>query len=107
MTDTTDDIAEEISFQNFDDDCRLLGSLLKDVLQKEVGGSIMEEIDRHRVLSQSACSMRKAGVEDTAELVEKQLATEISKMTLEEAFTLARAFSHYLTLMGIAETHHS
>lgn len=50
--------------------------------------------------------MRLAGIEDTAELLEKQLATEISKMTLEEALTLARAFSHYLNLMGIAETHH-
>ena len=47
-----------------------------------------------------------AGIEDTAELLEKQLASEISKMTLEEALTLARAFSHYLNLMGIAETHH-
>lgn len=27
-------------------------------------------------------------------------------MNLEEALTLARAFSHYLNLMGIAETHH-
>ncbi|KAJ1386683.1 Pyruvate/Phosphoenolpyruvate kinase-like domain superfamily [Sesbania bispinosa] len=42
-----------------------------------------------------------------AELLEKQLASELSKMTLEEALTLARAFSHYLTLTGIAETHHS
>ncbi|KAI8554672.1 hypothetical protein RHMOL_Rhmol05G0116400 [Rhododendron molle] len=31
----------------------------------------------------------------------------MSKMTLEEALTLARAFSHYLNLMGIAKTHHS
>uniref|UniRef100_A0A7N0UE36 phosphoenolpyruvate carboxylase n=1 Tax=Kalanchoe fedtschenkoi TaxID=63787 RepID=A0A7N0UE36_KALFE len=106
MTDTTDDIAEEISFQNFDDDCRLLGSLLKDVLQKEIGGLMMEKINCNRVLSQSACHMRLAGVEETAELVEKQLASDISKMNLEEAFMLARAFSHYLNLMGIAETHH-
>ena len=27
-------------------------------------------------------------------------------MSLEEALTLARAFSHFLNLMGIAETHH-
>lgn len=47
-----------------------------------------------------------AGIEETAEVLEKQLATEMSKMTLEEALTLARAFCHYLTLMGIAETHH-
>lgn len=106
MTDTTDDIAEEISFQSFEDDCRLLGSLLKDVIQREAGFPFMEKLERNRVLAQSACNMRLAGIEDTAELLEKQLSSEMSKMTLEEALTLARAFSHYLTLMGIAETHH-
>lgn len=50
--------------------------------------------------------MRQAGIEDMGELLEKQLASDLSKMTLEEALTLARAFSHYLTLMSIAETHH-
>ncbi|PRQ49113.1 putative phosphoenolpyruvate carboxylase [Rosa chinensis] len=55
---------------------------------------------------QSACSMRLAGMEDTAELLEKKQASEISKMSLEEAPTLTRAFSHYLNLMGIAEVHH-
>ncbi|XP_075658531.1 phosphoenolpyruvate carboxylase 4 [Castanea sativa] len=106
MTDTTDDIAEEISFQSFDDDCRLLGSLLNDVLQREVGTKFMDKLERNRTLAQSACNLRMAGVEDTAQLLENQLASEISNMTLEEAFTLARAFSHYLNLMGIAETHH-
>ncbi|XP_043715710.1 phosphoenolpyruvate carboxylase 4 isoform X1 [Telopea speciosissima] len=106
MTDTTDDIAEEISFQTFEDDCRLLGSLLNDALQREVGTQVMEKLERMRVLAQSGCNMRMAGIVDTAELLEKQLASEISKMTLEEALTLARAFSHNLNLMGIAETHH-
>ncbi|KAJ6429721.1 hypothetical protein OIU84_021175 [Salix udensis] len=64
------------------------------------------KLERNRTLAQSACNLRLAGIEDTAELLEKQLASEISKMTLEEALTLARAFSHYLNLMGIAETHH-
>ncbi|XP_062007999.1 phosphoenolpyruvate carboxylase 4-like [Rosa rugosa] len=50
--------------------------------------------------------MRLAGMEDTAELLEKKLASEISKMSLEEALTLAPVFSHYLNLMGIAEVHH-
>lgn len=50
--------------------------------------------------------MRMAGIETTAQQLEEQLASEISKMSLDEAFTLARAFSHYLNLMGIAETHH-
>ncbi|XP_023645073.1 phosphoenolpyruvate carboxylase 4 isoform X2 [Capsella rubella] len=106
MTDTTDDIAEEISFQSFEDDCKLLGSLFNDVLQREVGSDFMEKIERTRILAQSALNLRLAGIEDTAELLEKQLTSEISKMSLEEALTLARAFSHFLNLMGIAETHH-
>lgn len=50
--------------------------------------------------------MRLSGIENMAALLEKQLASEISEMTLEEALKLARAFSHYLSLMGIAETYH-
>ncbi|XP_068637271.1 phosphoenolpyruvate carboxylase 4-like [Aristolochia californica] len=106
MTDTTDDIAEEISFQSFEDDCRLLQNLLNDILHREVGHDIMEKIERLRILAQSANSMRAAGIVDTAELLEKQLASDISKITLEQALTLARAFSHYLNLMGTAETFH-
>ncbi|KAL9389438.1 hypothetical protein Peur_018043 [Populus x canadensis] len=106
MTDITDDIAEEISFQGFDDYCKLLKNLLNDVLQREVGTEFVDKLERNLTLAQSACNLRLAGIEDTAELLEKQLASEISKMTLEEALTLARAFSHYLNLMGIAETHH-
>ncbi|KAL7244070.1 hypothetical protein ACSBR1_016324 [Camellia fascicularis] len=63
-------------------------------------------IQTFKMASQSACNMRLTGIEDTTELLEKQLALEMSKMTLEEALTLVRAFSHYLTLMGVAETHH-
>ncbi|KAJ0962817.1 hypothetical protein J5N97_027939 [Dioscorea zingiberensis] len=106
MTDTTDDIAEEISFQSFEDDCRLLRSLLNDVLHRELGPQFMDTVERKRILAQSAVNMRIAGMEDTAELLEKQLAKDISKIGLEEALSLARAFSHYLNLMGIAETHH-
>ncbi|KAL3578559.1 hypothetical protein D5086_020063 [Populus alba] len=106
MTDITDDISEEISFQGFDDYCKLLKNLLNDVLQREVGTGFVDKLERNLALAQSACNLRLAGIEDTAELLEKQLASEISKMTLEEALTFARAFSHYLNLMGIAETHH-
>ncbi|KAI5058436.1 hypothetical protein GOP47_0026606 [Adiantum capillus-veneris] len=106
MTDTTDDIAEEISFQAFEDDCHLLGNLLIDCLQREVGQGFMEKVDRARMLAQSACNMRMVGLEDAAEWLSKQLQQEISNMTLEEAVPLARAFSHYLSLTGIAETHH-
>ncbi|TYH96725.1 hypothetical protein ES332_A12G197400v1 [Gossypium tomentosum] len=106
MTDTTDDIAEEISFQSFEDDFKLLGNLLNNVLQREVGAQFMAKIERIRLLALSASNMRLSGIENMAALLEKQLASEISEMTLEEALKLARAFSHYLTLMGIAETYH-
>jgi phosphoenolpyruvate carboxylase len=52
MTDTTDDIAEEISFQSFDDDCRLLGNLLNDILHREVGTTFVDKLERIRVLAQ-------------------------------------------------------
>jgi len=52
MTDTTDDIAEEMSFQGFDDDCKLLGNLLKDVLQREVGIDFVEKLEKIRILAQ-------------------------------------------------------
>lgn len=51
MTDTTDDIAEEISFQSFEDDFKLLGNLLNDVLQREVGSQFMAKIERIRLLA--------------------------------------------------------
>eukprot|EP00850_Spirogloea_muscicola_P006574 SM000031S11583 [mRNA] locus=s31:530160:538185:+ [translate_table: standard] len=106
MTDTTDDIAEEISFQSFDDDCRLLGSLLDECLKLEVGEEFIAKVDRVRLLAQSACNMRTTGVEEAAEWLSRQLEKELGNMTLQEAVPLARAFSHYLNLMGIAETHH-
>ena len=50
--------------------------------------------------------MRTAGMEDTAAVVERQLEADLAAMPLEDALCVARAFSHYLNLMGIAETHH-
>lgn len=52
MTDITDDIAEEISFQAFDDDCRLLESLLRDVLHREAGPQFTDIFERNRILAQ-------------------------------------------------------
>ncbi|KAJ0638026.1 putative phosphoenolpyruvate carboxylase [Helianthus annuus] len=52
MTDIMDDIAEEISFQSYEDDLRLLFSLLTDILHREVGSNIMEKVEHTRTLSQ-------------------------------------------------------
>uniref|UniRef100_A0A0D9UVX5 phosphoenolpyruvate carboxylase n=1 Tax=Leersia perrieri TaxID=77586 RepID=A0A0D9UVX5_9ORYZ len=106
MTDTTDDIAEGISFQAFEDDCRLLGSLLHDVLLRELGPRFIHLLERITVLAQSAVNMRAAAMDDTAALVEKQLETELAAMSLDDSLCLARAFSHHLNLMSIADTYH-
>lgn len=52
MTDIMDDIAEEISFQSYEDDLRLLFSLLNDVLHREIGSNIMQKVEHTRTLSQ-------------------------------------------------------
>lgn len=61
---------------------------------------------RRRSIVQSAVSTRAAGMDDTAAVVESQLEADLAAMSLEDALCVARAFSHYLNLMGIAETHH-
>ncbi|CAO2180597.1 unnamed protein product [Urochloa humidicola] len=106
MPDSTDDIAEGISFQAFEDDCRLLATLLHDVLLRELGTRFIHILERTRILAQSAVSMRAAGMEDTAAVVDRQLEADLAAMSLEDALCVARAFSHYLNLIGIAETHH-
>ncbi|KAL6848313.1 hypothetical protein ACP4OV_022441 [Aristida adscensionis] len=52
MADTTDDIAEGILFQAFEDDCRLLGSLLHDVLLRELGPRFIHILEHNRILAQ-------------------------------------------------------
>ena len=101
-----DDIVEEITFQDFKDDYHFLSILLNNVLQHEFGQQFTDKVERERILAQSACNMRIAGIEDAVKVLKKKLALELSSMTLEEAASLARDFSHYLNLMGIEETHH-
>lgn len=52
MPDSTDDIAEGISFQAFEDDCRLLATLLHDVLLRELGPRFIHVLERSRILAQ-------------------------------------------------------
>ncbi|KAI5435895.1 hypothetical protein KIW84_022355 [Lathyrus oleraceus] len=58
------------------------------------------------VFWESACNMRQVGIVNMTGMLEKQLTSELSKTMLQEDFTLSRAFSHYLTIMDIDETHH-
>jgi phosphoenolpyruvate carboxylase len=60
MPDTTDDIAEGISFQAFEDDCRLLGSLLHDVLLRELGPHFIHLFERIRILAQVPSRLQRS-----------------------------------------------
>lgn len=62
MLDTTDDIAEGISFQAFEDDCRLLASLLHDVLLRELGPCFIHVLERNHILAQVRISLAIASI---------------------------------------------
>lgn len=51
-------------------------------------------------------SLRSTGLEAQSDLLRVELEGRLSGLSQEELLPLARAFSHYLNLMGIAENHH-
>jgi phosphoenolpyruvate carboxylase len=80
------------------EDVRLLGELLGDTLRAEGGDELFYIVERVRALAKAA----RAGSDvDFAEL-----ATELSRMPVERALPVARAFAHFLNLANIAEQHH-
>lgn len=68
MLDTTDDIAEGISFQAFEDDCRLLATLLHDVLLRELGPRFIHILERNRILAQVPPIRRRIAVDHALRL---------------------------------------
>lgn len=55
---------------------------------------------------QSASDLKASGVDDAASYLFQILDKELTSMDINEAVPLTRAFSHYLSLTGIAEMHH-
>jgi phosphoenolpyruvate carboxylase len=80
------------------DDVRLLGDLLGETLRARAGEKIFETVERVRALAKRA----RAG-DDTEFLT---LAAELSRLSLDDALPVARAFTHFLHLANIAEQHH-
>jgi phosphoenolpyruvate carboxylase len=80
------------------DDVRLLGELLGDTVRTQEGEALFQTIERVRALSKSA----RAG-NDTDFRV---LSDELSRLSLDQAQHVARAFAHFLHLANIAEQHH-
>ena len=80
------------------DDVRTLGSLLGEVLREQAGHPLYERVEQVRALSKRA----RAGDEKAAE----SLSNVLGELPVGEALPVARAFSLFLMLTNIAETHH-
>jgi phosphoenolpyruvate carboxylase len=80
------------------DDVRTLGSLLGEVLREQAGHMLYERVEQVRALSKRA----RGGDEKAAE----SLSNVLAELPVGEALPVARAFSLFLMLANIAETHH-
>ena len=80
------------------EDVRLLGELLGATLKRHAGEALFSTVERVRALAKSG----RAGEADDF----RRLADELSRMSLDDALPVARAFTHFLHLANIAEQHH-
>jgi phosphoenolpyruvate carboxylase len=80
------------------DDVRLLGELLGSVLREHEGIELFERVERVRALAKGARGARPDEFE--------MLAGELSRLPVEAALPLSRAFAHFLNLANLAEQHH-
>ena len=80
------------------DDVRQLGELLGHTLRTLEGQALYETVERVRALAKSA----RGGAHEDFET----LAGELSRLPVERALPVARAFAHFLHLANVAEQHH-
>ena len=80
------------------EDVRLLGELLGDTVRTQEGEALFQTIERVRALSKSARAGRDADF--------RVLSDELSRLSLDQAQIVARAFAQFLHLANIAEQHH-
>jgi phosphoenolpyruvate carboxylase len=79
-------------------DVRTLGNLLGEILKEHAGNSLFERVEQVRSLAKRA----RGGDVRAAE----SLAKTLRELPVSEALPVARAFSMFLTLANVAETHH-
>jgi phosphoenolpyruvate carboxylase len=78
-------------------DVRSLGALLGEILKEQAGTSLYERVEQVRSLAKRA----RTGDERAFETLAKTL----GELSVGEALPVARAFSLFLTLTNVAETH--
>lgn len=79
-------------------DVRTLGALLGEILREQAGTSLYERVEQVRSLAKRARSGDQRAFET--------LAKTLGELSVGEALPVARAFSLFLTLTNVAETHH-
>ena len=77
------------------DDVRLLGELLGNTVRAHAGEAIFATVERVRALAKSARTGNDADF--------RVLADELSRVDVDDALPIARAFAHFLHLANIAE----
>jgi phosphoenolpyruvate carboxylase len=80
------------------DDVRELGEMLGDTLRARGGQELLDLVERVRAMSKQGRAGQTAEFEKLAEL--------LRGLPVSSAVSVARAFSHFLTLANIAEQHH-
>ncbi len=80
------------------DDVRLMGELRGDTLRTHEGEAVFETVERVRALAKRARTGHNGQLTELAEL--------LAHLPIDRAFTVARAFAHFLNLANIAEQHH-
>lgn len=83
-------------FQALEDDCHLLGQLLDQCLEIEIGDKVYRKFDRVRALADAASKLAAASDPEASKMLSDKLATELVEMPLEEALPVVRAFGHFL-----------
>lgn len=78
-------------------DVRLLGELLGATLREQEGDALYDTVERVRALAKEA---RADGA------AREELTRTLRDLSVGDALTVARAFSHFLGLANIAEQHH-
>eukprot|EP00898_Chlorokybus_atmophyticus_P008881 jgi/Chlat1/8995/Chrsp94S08282 len=97
---------KEYPMQALLDDCRMLQQLLDDCLRMEVGEDMMGKLEQIRALALSSHDLLATGANEAVNILNDVLEKKLINLPLNEIVPLARAFSHYLNLTSIAETHH-
>jgi phosphoenolpyruvate carboxylase len=80
------------------DDVRLLGDLLGQTLRTLEGDDLFQTVEQVRALAKGAHAGHAGDFES--------LAAALSKLPVDAALPVARAFTHFLHLANIAEQHH-